>query len=63
MKEYVDVTMTEHEELLLNQNELEEEGDDLSRVRTHDTLLIDEPFLERSVGLLYLLTLSCGVGG
>ena len=64
MKEYVDVTMTEHEELLLNQTEFEEEeGDDLGRVRTHDTLLIDEPFLERSVGLLYLLTLTCGVGG
>ncbi|KAK0514369.1 hypothetical protein JMJ35_002986 [Cladonia borealis] len=55
--------MTEHEELLLNQDEYEEEGDDLSRVRTHDTLLIDEPSLERSVGLLYLLTLTCGVGG
>ena len=63
MKDYVDVTMTEHEELLLNQDEYEEEGDDLSRVRTHDTLLIDEPSLERSVGLLYLLTLTCGVGG
>ena len=63
MKQYVDVTMTEREELLLNQNEFEEEGDDLGRVRTHDTLLIDEPHLETSVGLLYLLTLTCGVGG
>ena len=63
MKDYVDVTRTEHEELLLNQDGYEEEGDDLSRVRTHDTLIIDEPSLERSVGLLYLLTLTCGVGG
>ena len=63
MKDYVDVTRTEHEELLLNQDEYEEEGDDLGRVRTHDTLIINEPSLERSVGLLYLLTLTCGVGG
>ena len=63
MKDYVDVTRTEHEELLLNQDEYEEEGDDLGRVRTHDTLIVDEPSLERSVGLLYLLTLTCGVGG
>ena len=63
MKEYMDVTMTEREELLLNQNDFEEEGGDLGRVRTHDTLLIDEPHLEKSVGLLYLLTLTCGVGG
>ena len=63
MKDYVDVTRTEHEELLLNQDGYEEEGDDLSRVRTHDTLIIDEPSLEKSVGLLYLLTLTCGVGG
>ena len=63
MKDYVDVTMTDREELLLNQDAYEEEEDDLVRVRTHDTLIVEEPSLERSVGLLYLLTLTCGVGG
>ena len=62
MKEYVDGTMTEQERLLLADGQFEED-EELGRVRTQDTLLIDDTYSERTVGLLYLLTLTCGVGG
>lgn len=65
MKEYIDVTMNERHELLSN-SDPEDEDVEVYEDRSpgiRDTLLIEATEPEPLVSLLYLLSLTCGVGG
>ena len=65
MKEYFDVTMDERHEHLSN-SDPEDEEVEVYEDRSpgiHDTLLIEAAEPEPSLNLLYLLSLTCGVGG
>ena len=65
MKVYFDVTMDERHELLSN-SDPEDEEVEVYEDRSpgiHDTLLIEDAEPEPSLSLLYLLSLTCGVGG